>query len=375
MSKEKETVELSLDQQLVKSYLNAPKIKPYHLNGLPFRGDYKISTGSKIFDSLIGGGFGSGLVRFVGPTEAGKTAEALQVQENFLNEVDNSKGILVKAEGRLDENMTDRVGTKFVSDPEDWVEGTCWVFECNVYEIVFDLLTSIVTDRDNKVRYCIIIDSMDGLIRMGDLNKKSEDAAKVAGGAVMTGDFLRRTNLYMGKFGHLCIMMAQVRAEIKISQFDPKDKNKLGGASGGNASVHYPNWVIEYMRPNQGDYFLPNKEAQISMDNKPFGRNVPIKICKSTNETTSLGIRYPIKFGRKGRSAIWAEKETLELLMSWGYFDKKGSWFKTSDSLTEFIGEEVNIQGMKNWLAELEENADLAAKLSDFVDENIMSKL
>jgi hypothetical protein len=218
---------------------------------------------------------------------------------------------------------------------------------------------------------------MDGLIRKEDLEKSTGDAPKVAGGAVMTGDFLKRTNLYLGEFGHLCIMMAQVRAEIKTSQYDPKDRNKLGGASGGNAAVHYPNWVIEFMRPNQGDYFRPDMKGQIGPENKPWGRNVGIRICKSTNETTQLQAKYPIKFGRVGQSAIWNEREIIDLLLAWGYLIKKGSWIKTDDSVTSYLGEDkpLNIQGIEKWYTVVEEDKDLCNKLSDFVDTNILDKL
>ena len=368
--------ELDFDQKYVKQYLKTKGVKEYHLNGQEFRGNYKISTGSKIFDKLIDGGFGSGVVRFVGPTESGKTAEALQVLENFLNTVPNSKGILVKAEGRLDENMTRRVNTPFTDDPEKWVQGSCWFLKSNVYEVVFDLLRALVTDPENKVRYCIVIDSMDGLIRKEDLEKSSSQAKKVAGGAVMTSDFLTRTNLYLGEWGHLCIMIAQVRAEIK-GEYEAKDRNKLGGASGGNAAVHYPNWVIEFMRPLQGDYFRPDAKAQISTENKPWGRNVTIRICKSTNETTMLVAKYPIRFKAVGKSAIWQEREIIDLLMAWGFFDKRGSWYATEESLTKHLklDEPMKLQGIEKWYESVESDSDLCNKLSEFVDTNILNIL
>ena len=62
--------------------------------------DYKVSSGSLKVDFELNGGFGPGLHRFIGMNEGGKTSEALEVMKNFLK-VPNSKGVYVKAEGRL----------------------------------------------------------------------------------------------------------------------------------------------------------------------------------------------------------------------------------------------------------------------------------
>ena len=63
--------------------------------------DYKISSGSLQFDMYLEGGFGPGLHRFTGVNEGGKTSESLQVMKNFLGTLSNSRGLYIKAEGRL----------------------------------------------------------------------------------------------------------------------------------------------------------------------------------------------------------------------------------------------------------------------------------
>lgn len=368
MSKKEQEEKKPADQVLTEKFFDTNKA--FHYNYEEFRGDYKVSSGSKILDEITGGGFSSGLLRFVGPTESGKTAEALEIQGNFLHTVENSKGIFIKAEGRLSDEMKERTKIKFVHQPSEWEIGTTLVVESNVYEFVFDWLRSIIKNA-GEVRYSIIIDSMDGLIPKDALEKGTADAAKVAAGALMTSDFLKRTNLGLSKRGHQCIMMGQVRTEIRASQYVKADKNKLGGASGGNAAVHFPDWVIEFLRPNNDDYILPNKEGNISSNNKPIGRMAKVKIWKSTNETTMIPVSYPIKFGRKNGTSIWKEREIIDLLLAWGFFIKKGSWYNSDEQLTEFLGEELKKQGLDKLYGALEQDPELAEKLEEFCDKEI----
>lgn len=370
-TKNNETEEkLPEDQALTKKWLDSNK--EFHYNYEEFQGNYKVSSGSKILDTVIGGGFSSGLIRFVGPTESGKTAEALMVQKNFLESIPESKGIFIKAEGRLSDDMKERAGINFVHRAEDWVNGTSLVVECNIYEVIFDWLRSLILTK-GKTKYSIIIDSMDGLIPKDALDKTTADAPKVAAGAVMTSDFLKRTNLGLSKRGHQCIMMGQVRAEIRASQYAKVDKNKLGGASGGNAAVHFPDWVFEFLRPRQEDFILP-KDGEISSSNKPIGRMAKLKIWKSTNDTTMVSVSYPIKFGRTNGRSIWKEREIIDLLVQWEFFQKKASWFNSDEKLTEFLGEEIKIQGMNGLYGLLENDQELSNKLEKFCDEHILGQ-
>jgi RecA/RadA recombinase len=110
--------------------------------------DYKVSSGSLQLDLQLGGGFGPGLHRFVGINEGGKTSEALEVMKNFLLSVPNSKGFYIKAEGRLSPEMQRRSGVKFVFSAEDWVAGTCFVFESNIYETVVDAMRQLVSKNE-----------------------------------------------------------------------------------------------------------------------------------------------------------------------------------------------------------------------------------
>lgn len=352
--------------------------KEHHLNfEESIAEDDFISSGSMIMDSEIGGGFLAGLLRFCGGNECGKTSEALQVMYEMLNTQENSRGLFIQAEGRLGKKMKARSGVKFVYDVSEWVDGTCLVLQSNIYDFVFDFIRGIMSNNPNKTRFCMIIDSMDSLIPKDDAKKSTSEANKVAGGALLSSDFLRRVSLGMGKFGHLCILISQVRSTIK-GQYESLDPNSTTSASGAHALSHYPNWVFEFERQFQKDKILEKPDQQMSDTNKGIGHYVKARVRKSDNETTGRLIKYPIKYGRNGGKSVWIEREIVDLLLSWGFFSKSGSWFAVEEELAEYIksgGFEFpdKIQGMNKIYTILEDSEELTLHLRKFVEKNILS--
>jgi RecA/RadA recombinase len=150
---------------------------------------------------------------------------------------------------------------------------------------------------------------MDGMITKGDLDKNSSDSAKVAAGAVHMTDFLKRMSIGLSKFGHWCILMSQVREKIK-GQYDKADPNGMISGSGGNAAIHFPDWILEFRRQTISSKILPDPNAKIdSQSNRPLGHMAQVLICKSDNENQGVTVQYPVKYGRVGKSAIWVERE------------------------------------------------------------------
>jgi len=352
--------------------------KEHHLNfEESIAEDDFISSGSMIMDSEIGGGFLAGLLRFCGGNECGKTSEALQVMYEMLDSQENSRGLFIQAEGRLGKKMKARSGVEFVYDVSEWVDGTCLVLQSNIYDFVFDFIRGIMSNNPNKTRFCMIIDSMDSLIPKDDAKKSTSEANKVAGGALLSSDFLRRVSLGMGKFGHLCILISQVRSTIK-GQYESLDPNSTTSASGAHALSHYPNWVFEFERQFQKDKILEKPDQQMSDTNKGIGHYVKARVRKSDNETTGRLIKYPIKYGRNGGKSVWIEREIVDLLLSWGFFSKSGSWFAVEEELAEYIksgGFEFpdKIQGMNKIYTILEDSEELTLHLRKFVEKNILS--
>ena len=353
--------------------------RDYHYNLEEGAEPYLVSSGSMILDHVLGGGFGSGLHRFIGANEGGKTNEALHVMHNMLKTVENSKGLFVMAEGRLSQEIKDRAGIKFVQSAEDWDVGTCLVLECHIMDTMIDFLRGLLKNNPDKEKFCIVIDSMDGLITKEDLEKGSSDARKVAGGALMTSDFLKRVSLGMSKFGHMCIMISQVRSSITTSMYAKQDPNNQTDSSGGNAILHYPDWILQFKKQNKGDKILEKPTEQITPDNKIYGHNAKVMILKSTNEATGQIVTYPIKHGRKKGRSIWLEREVVDMLLMWGYLEKSGAWIKLDDKVKTYLSDNKietkdSYQGIKAVYEFLESNEKITSLLVDFVKENILKQ-
>lgn len=300
--------------------------------------DYKVSSGSLQLDLQLGGGFGPGLHRFVGMNEGGKTSEALEVMKNFLVEIPNSKGFYIKAEGRLSPEMQKRSGVKFVFSPEEWVAGTCFVFESNIYETVVDAMRKLVSNNEEKIKFCFLLDAVDGLIAKGDMDKSFEESSKVAGGAVIAATFMKKLSIALAKRGHMAIFISQVRADIKLDPYS-KAPIRQTSATGGNALLHFANWILEFEPRFKGDLILQNpSDKTIDVQkNPPVGHWAKVTVKKSPNEKTNLTIPYPIRYGRTGGKSIWIEKEIVDLLLAWEMVMKGGAWFSPSEDFLELL--------------------------------------
>lgn len=332
--------------------------------------DYKVSSGSLTVDFELGGGFGPGLHRFTGMNEGGKTSEALEVMKNFL-QTPNTRGLYIKAEGRLSTEMRDRSGVRFVFDEDEWEEGTCFVFESNIYETVLDLMRVLIGDNKDKARYCFVLDSLDGLIMKDDLKKDFQDSHKVAGGALLGAKFMQKMSIALAKRGHMAIFISQVRADIKL---DPYSKTPIRQttATGGNALLHFANYILEFEPRFKKDLILQSPTQPIDKDkNKILGHNVKITVKKSPNEKTNYTLQYPIRYGRTGGNSVWVEKELIDMLYGWEYVHKRGAWITADESFVQLLADNKlefpdKIQGEAKLSKLLEENPKLSKFLVSY---------
>jgi RecA/RadA recombinase len=315
---------------------------------------FHISTGSLLLDSELSGSLEvPAIVRFTGVSGGGKTSAALLIMNNFLKTVPNSKGFLVKAEGRLNSNVKKISGVDFVDNPEDWDSGKCFVLRSNVYENIATLILELIKNNPENTRYYFLIDSMDALISKNDLSKGFDDSAKVAAGAVLTSNFLRRIMLPLSTFGHICGLISQVRSNVQINPYAKGDP-KLTNSSGGNALQHYADWIFEFQPRYKSD--------QIMEDGKIIGHWSKILLRKTTNEKDGVEVVYPIKHGRSDGKSIWTEYEIADMLIQWGFAKKSGAWIAFDESLIKDIKEDIKetfpekIQGMDQLRTFLEEN-------------------
>ena len=127
----------TLDQ--INKFLTDKQNKDYHYNDCESL-DFKIPTGSLNLDLALGGGLPSGVHRFIGINEGGKTSCALSIAREFQKQFDNGMVVLVMSEGRFSKEMLERSGLD--TDPNKLFR-----FDCNVFEKVFELVRMLVKDN------------------------------------------------------------------------------------------------------------------------------------------------------------------------------------------------------------------------------------
>ena len=117
---------------------------------------WKISSGSLLLDAAMGG-ITPSLIRLCGTFGSGKSAESLEIVRNFLASIPNSKGFWILAEGRLSDEHKERCGLKFVSNPEDWVPGTVFLLESNIYELIVESIRELMQNNPTNNKYCFVL--------------------------------------------------------------------------------------------------------------------------------------------------------------------------------------------------------------------------
>lgn len=328
---------------------------------------YKVSSGSLFLDIETQGGLGSGVHRFTGISEGGKTSCALAFARNFQRSIENAFVFWVRAEGRLDDEVLARSGV-------DTSEDKWCVFPCNIHEDVIDLIRELVANNPTKRKYLFVIDSMDSLIPKGDSEKTSGEANKVAGGALLTGDFLKRMSLSFRMRGHMCILISQVRSKPQIDKYAPKEISLTNG-SGGHAQEHYPDWIFEFQHHFNKDSRIWEGEAGRS---KIIGHYCNIVFRKSVLEKTGRSVAYPIKYGRTNGNSVWVEREIFSILLSYDFFEKNGAWIKVKEDFKKQLIENKleipdQLQGIEKWYNYLEENQPLTNYLYNYILNNFVN--
>ena len=377
MSKTKEK-EVTKSSDVLGSFLKQNQSDHYNFEEAV---DYKVSSGSLQLDLHLGGGLGPGLHRFVGMNEGGKTSSALSFMKNFLEKIPKGKGFYIKAEGRLSNDMMQRSGIKFVFSAEEWQDGTCFVFESNIYETVVDVMRQLVAKNDEGNVYYFLLDSVDGLISKGDLDKSFEDSNKVAGGAVIAANFMKRLSIGLAKRGHMAVFISQVRADIKLDPYS-KAPVRQTTATGGNALLHFANWILEFEPRYKGDLILQNPaDNKIDINSNPIiGHFAKVTVKKSPIEKTNLTIAYPIRYGKTNGNSIWVEKEVVDMLYVWEFINKKMSWITVTEEFKELLAENnlelpEKIQGNDNLFKLIEDNKELLSFLTSYFKKTINNEV
>ena len=338
---------------------------------------WKVSTGSLLLD-VATGGITPSLWRLCGQNNSGKTPQSLEIIRNMFNGLDKCKAIWVLAEGRgLSTENKERCGLKFVYKPEEWDNHTVFVLESNIFELVIRTFKDLVINNPNNFIYAFVIDSIDGLTLRDDAKKEITENNRVAGVPALSKKMMQSISLKMFKYGHWMGLISQVTAEIKVDQYAPS-ANRGGKFSGGNSLLHGSDYIIQYEQPSDGDFIIDNNSGKFNDGkSKPIGQNVKISFVKSGKEISKKRkMTYPIKYGKK-LSAIWKEREIVDILLGWGIAKRSGAWIAPSSELVEELNSvgldiPLKIQGIDNFYKLLEENTGLCDYLFKKL-ESIMS--
>lgn len=343
----------------------------------------KVSSGSLLVDFQLNGGFEPSIIRPVGNTQSGKTASTLEHVRNFLNDTSEPrKALYIKSEGRLSLAKQQLSGVKFVTQPEDWEDGTCFLLKTNIYEDVVNLLRLLINKKSNNpyTRYWFVFDSMDGLIGKEDFKKKADEAVKVAGGALITSTFLKAFSLYMHEQGHYASMIGQMRSSGPQNQYAEKSQ-KVGSASGGNAIQHYSDWIFEYYPPNKfvfEDYSVDTKGKDDKKNKKIIGHYARFTIKKGDKEECGAMVEYPILYNQIGGNAVCRELEIIDIAVLLQILNKKGAWYSFDSSLISNIKDHniempEQFQGSKNVVNYLKENKSACDIIEKYIRNIITS--
>lgn len=294
-----------------------------------------ISTGSLTLDSIVKIRSG-GVVRLSGlGAELGKTSEGLVIMDNYMKTMPKSKGIYFKSEGRLSDDIKARSGMKFVNQAKDWVFGTVFVFAGNIFEATADLIEKMLLDMHQKGEHPVfMIDSLDGLMLRQDSEKSvwaGKEAPKVAGVQLLTKLLFRRVALPITHYDALLIITSQYSAPINLDPYAPAGPRQISGG-GGSSAMHQSDYVFEFGQRYPGDQILESPDDKPDFKtNKIIGVWVTYNIKKSGTDVSGTRVRVPIKKGRIG-SAIWVEKEVVDMLLQFDLVKRAGAWFSFNEA-------------------------------------------
>jgi len=168
----------------------------------------------------------------------------------------------------------------------------------------------------------------------------------------------------------MALFISQVRADIKLDPYS-KAPIRQTTATGGNALLHFANYILEFEPRFKKDLILENQTQPIDQQkNKIIGHIAKITVKKSPNEKTNYTLEYPIKYGRTNGTSIWVEREVIDMLYLWGYISKKGAWISVEKDFIDLLSAEKldfpeKVQGEPKLNALLEDSPDLTSFLID----------
>lgn len=363
--------------QLAK-YLNANKDDHFNLETRPQ--SYTLSSGSLALD-IEGVVFPNGVYRVCGGPNLGKTPFLINLMDNLLDTVPNSRVVWGLAEGRMSTQNELRFRHKVVYTAEEWEVGSVFIFKTNTFETWINLKRDLVTNNPTGCRYGFVTDSIDNMILKDDMAKEFNEATKVAGTPAMSKRLFQKMGLAMRERGHWAFFVSQKTSAIKIDPYAKAEVRQTEG-SGGHALAHNADEVLEFQDYYEGDLILKNPDERLNrLTNPALGHIVRIKIKKSSSEKRFLTVDLAIRHNVSKGSAIWREREIGDAMLVWGLVSKTnpatakegapvevkktGSWLYVAPTLAEELSKAniaplpEKVQGMNQLYALLDTRQDV----------------
>lgn len=336
----------NIDQ--IESILNEKPYKDLHLGSRSGDEIIKpdiISTGSFIFDGILGGGFrSSSWSRFYAAPEHGKTAQGLkwgtQWQKYYDAKNEPNMVVFFNAEGRISPDLIIRSGI-------NTAKNKFRIIDSNNADFIYTVVERLIINNDNDIRYFIIVDSTDACIRSCDLGKDFSEAEKIGGTATILSAAGKRLSLLFNRKNHHLYITSQIRESLKSGK----------GASGGNAPKFYSSLTAKIIKHWSKFSILENPS---DLNSKEIGRKAQFDLEKTYNETSGVVVEIPILYGRIG--GIWHEYEARIVAKEWQFLTEgHGGRFQFSEQFCQELIEN-NIS--------FEEKFHGEKKIRDYFDSN-----
>ena len=357
-----EVIQQDTTKNLLGSLLNGYKEDIYnHIQNKP----YKISTGSIILDGLVNVQTGS-CVRLIGPSSSGKSSQSLLLMNNYLDTVPRSKGIYIKSESRLSEEMKKRSKAKMVFSADEWNLGDIFCLETNIFDTICQILETLLKQTyEQDIHLVICLDSLDGCILKNDLDTKTvSDGVKVAGVPLMTKLLFKRLALPINKFNALFIITSQISANIQLNPYDKSGQNRIVDGAGGNSINHQCDVILSYGPRYNGDLILESEDEKPDINkNKIIGHYVNLTVKKSNLDVAGTVCKLAVKRGFH-QNGFWIAKELGDVALMWDLVKKNKNTFEFGQVILNSAKEDkINlvdkIVGKNAYYKYFEENKDI----------------
>jgi hypothetical protein len=185
----------------------------------------------------------------------------------------------------------------------------------------------------------------------------------VAGGALLASDFMKKASLMIASCGHIMILISQVRADISISKYEKKE-DVITQAKGGNALVHYSDWIIHLGgHHTQAERIWEGEKGK----SKIIGHYCDVTFEKTPIQKTGRKFKYPIRYSNPPE--VWHSYEVADILVEWGLAKASGAWVNLGDYiLTELKEAKLEVpakfNGLEKFRNYFEENPDVTKFLT-----------